>query len=262
MEPEPTARRGPWLAISVATVVAIGLIGVLSLAFFMPIEPDCFEWCGLGRIFALAGISFVGFAWLLVFVTVAWRDRARSPGVAVLSAAVAATASAALAVMVSIPWSPDSSVYTFFQLVTLLGSGVALPAAWRIARRSPRRSVAGLATAAMTAAVGIGIVAYVALGTTWWTDGPTVQWVAIIGWSIALAVLVLASWRGTWMTRAALALLAIGATLEAGIGVLALGFHVASGGLAVTPYLVTSAGWGLLALAWKRAEVTTDRVIG
>jgi hypothetical protein len=62
MEPTPTPQRPPWAAITVATAVALVPIGLLSLTFFEPVDPDCFEWCGLGRIFALAGISFVGLA--------------------------------------------------------------------------------------------------------------------------------------------------------------------------------------------------------
>jgi hypothetical protein len=252
MDPEPTPRRGPWMAISVATVIAVGIIGLLSLTFFEPIDPDCWEWCGLGRYVALAGISLVSFVWLAVVLVLAWRHRARTPKVAALSAAMAATGAAALAVLVLVPWSPDSYVYQVFQLVALLAIGVALPATWRMAAGSSRRPVAVLAAVAMAFAVAAGLVAYVALGTTWWTDGPTVQWVATIAWSVALVVLVLVSWTGSALERAALGVIGLGAVLEAGIGILALGFHVTSGGLAVAPSLLAALGWGLLASAWAR----------
>lgn len=249
-------RRMPgeaYRGLVVVSVVSVALVALMATAFAMPIEPDCFEWCGLGRYVATAGISLIALLWLAVFLAIAWRGRTAVRGFSIASAGFAAVLWAALATMVVIPWSPDSAAYAFFQLILLLAIGTPLPATWRLAEGGASGLVSVIA-AAMALAVVAAVVAYVAIGTTWWTDGPTIQWIASLVWGAGLTLLIALRWAGPAVVRVALGLLAIGAASDLVTGVLALGLSIVMGLPAFVPYVILAAGWGLLAVGWARHD--------
>jgi hypothetical protein len=250
------ARRMPGAAyrgLVVVSVVSFALVALMATTFAMPIEPDCFEWCGLGRYIATAAISLIAFLWLAVFLTIAWGGRAAVRGFSIASAGFAAVSWAALAGMVVIPWSPDSAAYAFFQLTLLLAIGTSLPATWRLVGGGGYGPPIVIASA-MGLAVAAAVVAYVAIGTTWWTTGPTIQWIASLVWEAGLVLLIALRWGGPTIARAALGLLAIGAASDLVTGVLALWFSIAIGVPALVPFVILAAGWGLLAVGWARHD--------
>ena len=256
----------PYRALLIATVIAIGCIGLMALAFTTPIDPDCFEWCGLGRYIATAGISLVSFAWLIVFIVLGWRLRARRTAYPVISCLAAAGAWGTLFVLAMAPWTAlDTDVYVFFQLGSILGLGVAMPAVWHVQRLSGRSAASRGAVVIMLLAIAAAIGAYIAIGTTWYTDGPTYQWIASLIWHSALVALIAATWLWASAAQIPLSLLGLGAALEVVIGVMALGFHLSAGVFGVVPLVLITAGWLLLACVWSRhgrrmRDLTTSEV--
>lgn len=188
--------RAPYSRLILWTVFALIPMPWLVGAMTAPISPGCFEWCGLGQLFAGFGFLVVWVLWLLVILVVAWSWREREPNVAAVSAAVASPFLLLVALplfdIVSYDVIPDELLY----LAWVLSLGLQLPPVWRLAHRATPSTPLRLLVGVMNLVVAIAAVAIVFLGTNiGWSAGPgvvSVCWLIFVGCLVPISV---AAWR-------------------------------------------------------------------
>jgi hypothetical protein len=242
----------PGRLIVVTTVIGLALIGLLSTNYLQPIPPDCFEWCGLGRLLATAGISMVALVWLLILVTAGWFGRDSSPGLSVITAFLSTVLWLVISAFVLVSPDWDSYAYALFQLVGILVLGVQLPPAWRLARRT-RSPIAGrVATATMGIATLVAAFAFVALGTDIFSSGPAVQEAAYLAFSLGLVLLAVSSWPLARAERAGLAALATGSVFSLLTEGYSFLMPVDLGLIFVVAFPVIGLGWAWIGWTWAR----------
>jgi hypothetical protein len=257
MDGRRSAERWPFVLLGLTTLAAIIPVGLLSTAFLQPTDPSCFEYCGLGQFVATALIAVISLAWLTIVLLVAWLSGGRVPAVA----AAAALATCLLLLLMTAfdgslwltPSLVDSQVLPLDELVTILVMGVELPAVWRLAGRAHHR-IAGHLAAAMT---GLGTLAaafaFVALGTTMFSSGPQVEYVAYLAFNAGLVLLAGAAWSSAGAERPGVALVGSTALCYAVIG----GYYVLSPADSTAVLLlaapIAAVGWLFIGWTWLRA---------
>jgi hypothetical protein len=249
--------RPPYRSIIGATATAVVLIAWMSTAFAEPIDPDCFEWCGLGRIIATAGISLVTIGWLFVFNLVAWWAGTTGHALPMASAALAGLFAVVTVALVFGPWISDSTTYTFLELLLLTGVAVQVPAARRIASWVRPSITGGLLLAGLVVAVLIAGFAYVALGTHFiYSAGPQVLYLAHLVSGALMSVL--AGLAATRVDRERLALLVIAGGSALYVITAAYSYLVPGslGQVPVLALLLVGTGWVWLAARWALASVS------
>jgi 4-amino-4-deoxy-L-arabinose transferase-like glycosyltransferase len=248
-------------SLNVATIVAAALIGLLSLNYFTPIPEDCFEWCGLNRIFANAGISLVVLAWLVWLLAIGWAVRHRTRRVAALSAALVAAvlviqSLGALLLLEAF----DSPILVFIYLLLVLSLGLQLPPAWALAAEAQHWVAGAAAIVVGLAAVG-GWFAYVALGPSIFSEGLTLMDLAATVARGAFVVLALSCWQSEPRLRPGVIAVAIG-FLVLVVGDLAIRLTQTSFyPLTLLGTLAMAAGWAWVAAALLRKDAVREEAV-
>jgi hypothetical protein len=223
------------------------LIGAMTA----PIDPGCFEWCGLGRDFAAFGFLVVVLVWLLVVLVVAWSWRVNEPTVA----AVSAVAAGPLLLLVGLRLSGIASYEVITdQLVVLawvVSLGLQLPPVWRLSQRASPSGRLRMVVLAMNLAVAVATFAIVFLGTGTFSDGPNVVfacWVIFVGCLIAISV---AAWRD-----GASPPVLVGPLLAATLPVLLVPIAIAAPGdilyVLLLVFPLSALAWLWIAIGWLR----------
>jgi hypothetical protein len=203
----------------------------------------------------------VWLVWLFVALTIAWRWRIREPALAGLGAlSCAVVLLLVMALLVSWRSFDTTGGYyrTLVQLAMVMGLGLQLPPAWRLAARTRPRLAGPIAAGVMTAAAFVAVLALFLGSDPIFSLGPQVHIWADFALAAALSILGVSRWwAGEDQTlMAVLTAAALFNTAAALFNVWVVGFSMLfPGSLAeifVLRFLLLGLAWFTIGIAWLR----------